>query len=70
MCHQSRALFPFIDKPAFHVSPQTLCLADRVHRAGEKVAVHDDEVRALARFQGTDLVFQEKQVGVVDRVEA
>lgn len=41
-----------------------------VDGAGEEVAVEDDEVGELAGFEGADLLFAEKEEGVVGGVEA
>src|SRR5262249_4827850 len=61
---------PLVDQLAAEVGPQALGVLDRVLRASQQVAVQDHEVRQLARLHPPDLVLQEHQVGVVDRVEA
>ena len=65
----ARSIPPFEHAFAVEIGGQGAGLSDLVFRAGQDVAVDDDEVGQLALFERADPVFEEQQVGVVDRVE-
>src|SRR5579863_10378785 len=59
----------WVDEPAAEVRALHLDLPDLVHRAGQDIAVEDDEVGKFARLERALLLLLEHQVGVIDRVE-
>ena len=65
----ARSVVPLEDAFAVEIGGQGAGLPDLVLRAGQEVAVDDDEVGLLALLERADPVLQEQQVGVVDGVE-
>src|SRR6266540_3395577 len=63
-------LFPRVDRLPGEVGGYDLCLADRIHRAGEEVGVQDREVGQLPFFERAAFGVEAEDIGVVDGVEA